>query len=62
MACNRRNLCFLLLATLVSSGCSSLYYASMKKIGKEKRDILAQRIMDGKKDQENHDAAYCAPI
>jgi len=33
-------------------GCSRLYYASMKKIGKEKRDILASRILDAKKDQE----------
>lgn len=41
----------LLLAALLS-GCSSLYYSAMEKIGKEKRDILVQRIVDGKKDQE----------
>ena len=34
------------------TGCEKLYYSSMKKIGKEKRDILASRIQDGKKDQE----------
>lgn len=34
------------------AGCDKLYYSSMKKLGKEKRDILAARIMDGKKDQE----------
>jgi ElaB/YqjD/DUF883 family membrane-anchored ribosome-binding protein len=35
------------------SGCTRLYYASMEKIGREKRDILVARIKDGKKDQEN---------
>ncbi len=40
------------LAGLVLTGCSSLYYASMEKLGKEKRDILVQRVVDGKKDQE----------
>ena len=30
------------------SGCSTLYYSSMKKLGKEKRDILVSRIEDGK--------------
>lgn len=34
------------------AGCERFYYSSMKKLGKEKRDILAGRIMDGKKDQE----------
>jgi hypothetical protein len=37
---------------LTLSGCTSLYYKSMEKLGKEKRDILVQRIIDGKKDQE----------
>lgn len=35
-----------------SSGCSRIYYASMEKLGKEKRDILVKRIVEGKKDQE----------
>jgi ElaB/YqjD/DUF883 family membrane-anchored ribosome-binding protein len=39
-------------ALLLLSGCSQLYYNAMEKIGKEKRDILVQRIADGKKDQE----------
>jgi hypothetical protein len=38
--------------TLMLSGCTSLYYSSMKKLGKEKRDILVNRIQDGKKAQE----------
>ena len=43
-----------LLAVLAWSvtGCSRLYYASMEKIGKEKRDILVGRILEGRKDQE----------
>ena len=37
---------------LLLTGCTSLYYNAMEKIGKEKRDILVQRILAGKKDQE----------
>jgi F0F1-type ATP synthase membrane subunit b/b' len=36
----------------VLGGCTKAYYAAMEKIGKEKRDILASRIEEGKKDQE----------
>lgn len=43
-----------LTATLVVlAGCTSLYYSSMKKLGKEKRDILVSRIEDGKQAQED---------
>jgi hypothetical protein len=42
----------LALLLLLLTSCSSLYYNAMEKIGKEKRDILVQRIVDGKKDQE----------
>ncbi|MCX6610585.1 MAG: DUF2959 family protein [Acidobacteria bacterium] len=42
----------LALLVLLLTSCSSLYYNAMEKIGKEKRDILVQRIVDGKKDQE----------
>ncbi|HYZ86767.1 MAG TPA: DUF2959 family protein [Bryobacteraceae bacterium] len=37
---------------LLLAGCNSLYYAGMEKLGKEKRDILVQRILAGKKDQQ----------
>jgi hypothetical protein len=37
---------------ITTTGCTRLYYASMEKIGKEKREILVQRIIDSKKDQE----------
>lgn len=43
---------YALLAALALTGCTSLYYDAMEKIGKEKRDILLQRIVAGKKDQE----------
>lgn len=46
----RRALGALLLAALC--GCTSLYYSGMKKLGKEKRDILAKRVEAGRKDQE----------
>ena len=39
------------LAVLALTGCTSIYYNAMEKIGKEKRDILVQRIVDSKKDQ-----------
>jgi len=41
-----------LFLTLLLTGCTSLYYNAMEKIGKEKRDILVQRVLAGKKDQE----------
>jgi ElaB/YqjD/DUF883 family membrane-anchored ribosome-binding protein len=42
----------IVLFLLSFASCSQLYYASMEKLGKEKRDILVQRVVDGKKDQE----------
>jgi hypothetical protein len=46
-------LCSLLLMLFALGGCTSLYYQSMKKLGKEKRDILVSRIQDGKQAQED---------
>lgn len=37
---------------MLSFSCSSLYYASMEKIGREKRDILVGRVKDAREDQE----------
>jgi hypothetical protein len=48
----KRRLPLLAAFLLLLTGCTRLYYASMEKIGKEKRDILVQRILDGRKDQE----------
>ncbi len=47
---NTKSVLALLLLFLTS--CTSIYYNAMEKIGKEKRDILVQRVIDGKKDQE----------
>ena len=38
--------------SVVLSGCTSAYYKTMQTLGKEKRDILVQRIKDARKDQE----------
>ncbi len=40
------------LTALSLSGCSTLYYNAMEKLGKEKRDILVSRIKDAREDQE----------
>jgi hypothetical protein len=49
---NRVGLAVFAAALLGATACNRLYYASMEKLGKEKRDILVKRIKDGKKDQE----------
>lgn len=35
----------------LASGCDSLYYKAMRKIGKEKRDILVSRVKDARSSQ-----------
>ena len=40
-------------AVLLSTACTQLFYASMKKLGKDKRDILVSRILDAKKAQQD---------
>jgi hypothetical protein len=42
----------LILLTLFMAGCQSTYYRAMATLGKEKRDILVQRIKEAKKDQD----------
>ena len=34
------------------TGCQSAYYRTMRKFGKEKRDILVSRVKDARKDQQ----------
>ncbi len=52
----RRTVRYPLLLTLITSvllvGCTSAYYKTMQTLGKEKRDILVQRVKDARKDQE----------
>ena len=38
-------------AAILGSGCDSIYYKAMKKIGKEKRDILVSRVKDARASQ-----------
>lgn len=40
------------LLALSLAACNSVYYKTMATIGREKRDILVQRVKDSKKDQE----------
>ncbi|HEY1948185.1 MAG TPA: DUF2959 family protein [Bryobacteraceae bacterium] len=47
-----RRIFILLLPSLFISGCNSIYYAAMEKLGREKRDILVKRILTVKKDQQ----------
>src|ERR1700761_712020 len=42
----------LIALALLLGGCKSTYYKTMRTLGKEKRDILVQRIKDAKKDQD----------
>ena len=48
-----KSLTFVLAAVLISSSCTQIFYASMKKLGKDKRDILVSRILDAKKAQQD---------
>lgn len=41
-----------LLAVVLLTGCTSLYYAANEKLGREKRDILQSRVEAGRKDQK----------
>jgi Protein of unknown function (DUF2959) len=45
-------LALLLAATLTLAGCNTIFYKTMRTLGKEKRDILVARVKDAKKDQE----------
>ena len=42
---------FALPVTFLLASCSSAYYAMWEKFGYEKRDILVERVQDGRKDQ-----------
>lgn len=41
-------LCFALVALTSLSGCSSMYYSAMEKLGYEKRDILVNKVEDAR--------------
>ncbi|MEO8256146.1 MAG: DUF2959 domain-containing protein [Acidobacteriota bacterium] len=50
----QRFLALIVIAAAAASGlaCDSLYYKTMKKFGKEKRDILVNRVKDARKSQD----------
>jgi hypothetical protein len=49
----RRTVCIpCVVLVLLLAGCNAAYYKTMRTLGKEKRDILVQRIKDAKKDQD----------
>lgn len=51
--CSRVLALTLVVAAAVSgSACDSLYYKTMRKVGKEKRDILVSRVKDARKSQD----------
>ncbi|CAN5509408.1 DUF2959 domain-containing protein [soil metagenome] len=49
---SRISLGFVLIAGIFLSGCQSIYYSAMEKLGTEKRDILVSRVKAGRDDQE----------
>jgi hypothetical protein len=50
---HRSILAIVIVGTFAATGCTSAYYATMQKLGKEKRDILVQLVKDSKKYQED---------
>lgn len=50
---------FVLIALLVT-GCQSVYYGAMGKMGTHKRDILVDRVEEGKEAQENAKAQFAS--
>ena len=50
---------FVLIA-LLATGCQSVYYGAMEKMGTHKRDILVDRVEEGKEAQENAKAQFAS--
>ncbi|HVO56568.1 MAG TPA: DUF2959 family protein [Dongiaceae bacterium] len=48
----RRAAPLLLALALCAAGCNFMYYKTLEKFGKEKRDILLSRVKESRKDQE----------
>jgi len=43
---------FALVALLLSAACSSVYYSTLESFGVAKREVLAERVADGREDQQ----------
>jgi len=44
------------------AGCGGLYYSTMEKLGKEKREILVDRIEDAREDQEEAKEQFASAL
>ncbi|MBC7369896.1 MAG: DUF2959 domain-containing protein [Undibacterium sp.] len=53
---------FALALALMSTGCSSVYYNAMEKIGFTKREILVDRVADAQKAQANAKAQFASAL
>ena len=47
-----------IISFLVLAGCSSTYYSAMEKVGIHKRDIMVDRVVDGKQSQQAAQAQF----
>ncbi|MDA7640637.1 DUF2959 domain-containing protein [Opitutaceae bacterium] len=47
-------------ALLLATGCQSVYYGAMEKMGTHKRDILVERVEEGKEAQEDAKAQFAS--
>lgn len=47
-----------IISFLVLAGCSNTYYSAMEKIGIHKRDIMVDRVVDGKESQQAAQAQF----
>lgn len=50
---NKLNSSLIIVLLLMLSGCQSVYYSAMEKVGYEKRDILISRVDDAKDSQKD---------
>jgi len=50
----------IVLIALMATGCQSVYYGAMEKMGTHKRDILVDRVEEGKEAQENAKAQFAS--
>jgi hydroxymethylpyrimidine pyrophosphatase-like HAD family hydrolase len=47
-----------IISFLVLAGCSNTYYSAMEKVGIHKRDIMVDRVVDGKESQQAAQAQF----
>ncbi len=57
---SRMPVALIVLVALLATGCQSVYYGAMEKMGTHKRDILVDRVEEGKEAQENAKAQFAS--